>query len=81
MGSNPTLSARKQKGPLVGPFCFPAECGMGSRTLFEPGSGAAASGAAKRPSHPMAILETTPAEPMSIPCYLAQGRIVRRSLL
>ena len=54
---------------------------MGFRTLFEPGSGAAASGAAKRPSHPMAILETTPAEPMSIPCYLAQGRIVRHSLL
>jgi hypothetical protein len=35
VGSNPTLSARKQKwAPLRGPFCFPAECGMGFRTVL-----------------------------------------------
>ena len=41
MGSNPTLSARKRNGPLVGPFRFLAECGMGIRTLFDRSSRAA----------------------------------------
>ncbi len=27
VGSNPTLSARKIKGPFTGPFVFLAECG------------------------------------------------------
>ncbi len=49
VGSNPTLSAKNKKVPLWG-LSFLEE-GMGFRTLFEPGSGRAAFGAAKRPSH------------------------------
>ena len=44
MGSNPTLSASKTNGALAAPFVLLAECGCGSRTLFDPVSAEGATG-------------------------------------